>query len=365
MVKKGISLYPGLGYPLDLSFQYLELAQKNGFSRLFTSLHIPEANPQNIVFEFKQLVAAAARLGFEITADISPAGFEFLEAGVHNLQPLRKMGLTALRLDFGFDAAQIAALSKKGGLNLELNASTIDENTFHKIMVCGADLKNIEACHNYYPRPETGLSWELFQKRSDFFRARGIKVAAFIASLANRRGPLGEGLPTLEEHRRLKPLNAAKHLFYAGVVDEVRFGDPLAQAEEIISVGALDENCVELKTDLFDCLSTSEKEILFFTHTNRYDPGEWTIRSAEARSLAVSVVLPRPPFQRNRGSVTIDNVKYCRYMGELQIVKKDFPVDERVNVVAKVIDEELFLLDFIAPGGKFRFAAEKKGGGLA
>lgn len=58
---------------------------------------------------------------------------------------------------------------------------------------------------------------------------------------------------------------------------------------------------------------------------------------------------------RQRGSVTIDNEKYLRYMGEMQILKVDLPSDERVNVIAKVVDEDLFLLDYMKGGDKMNF----------
>ena len=59
---------------------------------------------------------------------------------------------------------------------------------------------------------------------------------------------------------------------------------------------------------------------------------------------------PRP-----RGSITIDNEKYLRYMGEMQILKVSLLSDERVNVVARISPEDLFLLDYIRGGDKLNF----------
>lgn len=58
---------------------------------------------------------------------------------------------------------------------------------------------------------------------------------------------------------------------------------------------------------------------------------------------------------RKVGDVTLDNKEYLRYMGELQILLKDLEKDDRVNVVAKVKKDELFLLKYIAEGRKFKF----------
>ncbi|TKV17243.1 DUF871 domain-containing protein, partial [Citrobacter sp. TBCS-11] len=51
--------------------------------------------------------------------------------------------------------------------------------------------------------------------------------------------------------------------------------------------------------------------------------------------------------ERSRGSITIDNCDYGRYMGEIQIVKNDLAADEKVNVVGKIIAEDRPLITFI------------------
>jgi hypothetical protein len=355
MIIKGISLYPGMGYPLAASLDYLQLVRQAGFSRLFTSLHIPEADNGSLLAEFRQIAAAAVALGFSTTADISPRTFRLLDASLDNLEPIRALGIDALRLDFGFSPAEIAYWTRASGFTIELNASTIDPRTLDAILAAGADVSRLQACHNYYPRPETGLSWELFCERCLLFREHGIAVATFIPSLRNPRGPLAEGLPTLERHRRLNPLTAAKQLAHSDLVDAIFFGDPLAGAEVIQAVGAIQSDCIELRVTVTPNLSPSEREILFANHDNRTDPGEWVVRSATSRGLHAGRVPPRIPRRRSRGSVTVDNANYLRYMGELQIVRKDLAADERVNVVAEVAAEEMFLIDMIRPGMKFRF----------
>ena len=42
---KGISLYPGLGRPLEENLRRLEEAAELGITRLFLSFHIPEPAP--------------------------------------------------------------------------------------------------------------------------------------------------------------------------------------------------------------------------------------------------------------------------------------------------------------------------------
>ncbi|KLU62495.1 hypothetical protein CEB3_c11230 [Peptococcaceae bacterium CEB3] len=355
MLEKGICAFAGLGYSPEQNSRYLRLARECGFTRLFTSLQIPEAKVGNLEEEFRLLVAEAARLGFQTTADISPATFNLLEVDLSRPEQLHTLGLQALRLDFGFSPAEIARLSKESGLELDLNASTISEDVLEAIMGAGADSTRLRACHNYYPRPETGLSYEFFAERTQICHTHGIRVSAFIPSRANPRGPIYAGLPTLEAHRHWEPLQAAKQLAAEGL-EGILFGDPLATAEELTEVGRVDSSLIEIQVKTKPGLTENERKILFAPrHTNRPDPGERVARSQEARGLCREEIPAHLQGSRPRGSVTLDNSGYRRYMGELQVVMKDLPADPRVNVVAKVIPEEMFLLDALKPGRAFCF----------
>ena len=66
-------------------------------------------------------------------------------------------------------------------------------------------------------------------------------------------------------------------------------------------------------------------------------------------------VKPTNTIERKVGTITIDNEKYLRYNGEIQIALQDLKADERVNVLGKVVDEEIPLLKYIVNDVKFRF----------
>ena len=53
------------------------------------------------------------------------------------------------------------------------------------------------------------------------------------------------------------------------------------------------------------------------------------------------------------GSLTIDNIRYGRYSGEIMLVRSDLPADDRVNVIGHVPENALILLNHIQRGGKF------------
>lgn len=351
-MEKGISVYPGVSYAA--ATEYLHCAKKAGFTKLFTSLHIPESNYAETINDFLQLTAEASKLGFEVMADISPSAFKYINVSCQNVDQLLQAGITSLRLDYGFTEKEIVNWTKSG-LKIVLNASTTTEEELRELLQLGVDFSKLEACHNYYPRPDTGLSCDFVLQKTKLFHRYSIAIAAFIPCLANPRGPIYAGLPTIENHRNLNPLQAAKQLAYTGMIDAILFGDPLVDSLLVDEVGSIDENCIDLLVNVRDNLSETERKILFSVHTSRNDAADRVIRSATSRNMVNTSIKGKNIEVRKPGSITIDNVEYLRYMGELQIVKKELPAEVRTNIVAEVVPEEIFIIDLIRPGMKFRF----------
>jgi hypothetical protein len=354
----GISVYLGLDIDIEKNLEYLQLAAQLGYTHVFTSLHIPEANGEKLLNDFKVMMGLAKELSLQVTADISPRTLDLLGCSFEDLSPLHRMGLSGVRFDFGFSVEEIAKATRESDLKIEINASTADANLLNALLEAGANLDNLHACHNFYPRPETGLGYSLFAERSQLCKQLGIRVLAFIPSLNHPRAPLYEGLPTLESHRYISPLVAAKHLWASNLVDTVVFGDPLASTEELQAVSTLDTEVIVLAirpSFPLDALSAGERLLLSMVHTNRMDPGESVIRSQESRTVVTSVPPRTGGGTRVRGTVTVDNDLYARYHGELQITLVDLPENSRINTIATVVPEELFLLEFVKPGRKFRF----------
>jgi uncharacterized protein len=353
---KGISIFVGMNYSLKENIEYIIKAKEMGFSSVFTSLHIPEADYEKAVEEFKEIATLCSSLGMNIIADISPRAFTYLGADMNNLKVLKDMGIYGVRVDFGFTPEEIAIFTHNPyGLKIEINASTVSERFFNELNKYNPEYTMLQACHNYYPRLNTGISLETFKKKNNMLKQYGMRVSAFVPSLINKRGPIFEGLPTLENHRFLEPQVSAKELFALGM-DAVFFGDSIPTDEELQSVGNLSENVLELRIETFNPCSI-EKGIIFKEyHDNRPDAAEDLIRSTNSRETLKKedIINPYNNIFRKMGYITIDNKDYLRYCGELQICKKDLPSDKRVNVVGRVINEELFLLNYIQDETRFR-----------
>lgn len=348
-MSKGISVYMGMNYTLEQNLEYIGFARKCGFENVFTSLHIPEADYERSINEFKAMVEYAGKLSMNVTADISPRTFRYLGASMKDFKVLKDLGLFGIRVDFGFSAEEIAEFTRNPfGMKIEINASTVTQKFLREFEAFNPVYNNFQACHNYYPRRSTGISLETYLYKNELLKKYEITISSFIPSLINKRGPVFEGLPTLEKHRFIEPRISAKHLFATGS-DCVIFGDSIPSRGEIESVGRIDEKVLELDIELFTRERIQKGIVLGPLHINRPDPAEDVIRSTASReSLPKDIrIEPENTIERKAGHITIDNAGYLRYSGELQICKKMLPRDERVNVVGKVVDEEVFLLDYI------------------
>ena len=80
------------------------------------------------------------------------------------------------------------------------------------------------------------------------------------------------------------------------------------------------------------------------------------IRSTQVRKkYCDSNINPRKTEEQKKGDVLIGNNSFGKYKGELQLVLNEMPLDKRKNMVAKVIEEEQFLIDYIEPWDSFKF----------
>lgn len=342
-VHKGISLYPGLGMPLEEMLRRLEMAAGLGVDRLFLSFHIPETDPDAFGRQVAPLLTKARSLGLATVGDLVPG------------KPVPKE-LTCLRLDDGFAPDRVEALQREyPDRTLVLNASTVTEAQLEALRRAGVDYTRVEALHNFYPHPHTGISVPYFLKQDALLHRYGISSGAFVASQAGKRGPLREGLPTLEQDRHRRAFLAAQHLLLLGA-EQIYFGDDGPSQEELQQVPRLERDVVTFTLVVPYVREALYDELEQHVYETRKDEAEEVIRTANSRALWQGKEIP--PLHMGRcqeGTVTLDNSRYGRYSGELEICKQDLPADKRVDVLGKIPEDELFLLPLLQGGRKFRF----------
>jgi uncharacterized protein len=305
----------------------------------FTSLHIPEESAYNRE-HVRNLLSIFQCEGFEVFADVSKNTPSFL--GLDSFEELKELGVTALRLDDGFTAEEMVALSHH--FQVAINASTAQERELKDWMDSGLETGNMIAWHNFYPKPETGLDQDYFMKQQKLFEALDIPVYAFIPGDDEKRGPLYKGLPTLEDHRDQNPYKSAIQLRHFGV-QGVFIGDPGCSQELLCKLIDYDkENVMEVA---YEGGGEMEGE-----YQLRPDLGRDVYRLLDTRKS--HDVPPSNTVKRPRGTITQDNDLYGRYKGEIQIVRNDLEKNPAVNVVGRIREEDLDLLELLDPGQKIR-----------
>ncbi|MCU5704510.1 DUF871 domain-containing protein [Bacillus wiedmannii] len=331
--------------------EWLKVAKENGFSSIFTSLHIPEDEPGT----YKELIQILGKQtlenDMELMVDVSPKSLHHLGITYENVEELLDWGITGLRMDYGVKPKEIARVSHK--MKVALNASTITDSFWKELIIENIKVENVEAWHNFYPRPETGLAKSFLQKQNEYLHECGIKTMAFIPGDDEKRGPLYEGLPTLEKHRNMRPLEAYLELVQHCGVDKVLIGDISGSVESVQEIASASRGIIPLRYKSFICDKEALK-VVERVHTNRLDPARDVIRSVESREGNRVILKPMHTIARKKGSITIDNELYGRYAGEMQVATHDLPKDEKVNVVGMVVEEDLSLLPYVGAGKMFQ-----------
>ena len=320
-------------------------------SPLFLSLHISEEMDASYCRKVEEICFWLYEHHYRIIADVSPATLKQFNAGsITELS--KKLHVWAVRLDYGFTDEQTIEIGRV--MPVVLNASTLSAQ---KGEIIANECPLVMAMHNFYPRPETGLDDDFLCNSTKLLQQVGIKVLAFIPGDTILRGPLFERLPTLERHRKLLPSVAFAELAVLYGIDGIFLGDSgISSGEYNIIQRYCKNNILSVPCKLND-----EFRVLYNKpFTCRVDSPKRLVRFAESREYSCfgQDVEPDNCIERVRGCITIDNRKYKRYTGEIQLIRSSLPADERVNVIGTVDDNHVGLIDSIENGKQFMLIPE-------
>ena len=342
----GFSVY--LGEPFDKT--YIETMLNEGAKYVFTSLQIPEDDPMLYLTKLKELNKIVNGRA-EIIADANPKTFKTLGLSYKKPTTLKDAGIDFIRLDISLEIEDIISLLNE--VNVVCNASTDAVELLYQLKAKDIDLSKVMVAHNYYPRPETGLENEFFISKNKEIRDvfPDVKIMAFVPG-TKLRGPIFRGLPTLESHRNIHPLYAAYQLLKYDI-DVVCIGDTSIDLDIINQFHDYFNNGI---VSLYIEEETPAlKDVTGRIFHNRKDQARDVVRAEEARMSFQGEVKPDNTTERVKGTVTLDNLKYGRYMNELQIVKKDLEANEAVNVIGRVSSSNLDCINMIGAGQAFQF----------
>lgn len=362
MGKLGVSIYPERSN-FDDDAAYLDLASKYGYKRVFTSLLQVTDGKDKVLAEFKKTVAYANQLGMEVMVDINPDLFEQLNISYEDLKFFDDMGAYGVRLDLGFTGAEEAAMTRNPyDLKIEINMSS-GTNYVDNIMSYSPKRENLLGSHNFYPHEYTGLEYNFFVACSEKFKKYNLNTAAFVNANSATFGPwpTADGLCTLEDHRHLDIATEVKHMVMTDLIDDVIIANAYASEKELkAAADAFNANYPTIKIETVPDITEVERTVLLDNvHSYRGDRSAYILRSTMTRVVYKDKNFPaHNTVQIKRGDVLIDNEGYGQYKGETQIALKEMKNDGRVNVVGHIIDDELFLLDFLKPWSQFKLSQD-------
>lgn len=364
-MNSSIAIYPSVQWRQQtvLWSDYLEKAGKYGFREVFSSIHLPELALKDQVEMLEELARTANYLGMELTVDIGGGEIGQLLADSQMCARVRSAGIGLLRLDYGFCTEQAGALYNRLGIKgFVVNASIYDREeaeAVKKNLTAIDSRMELRACHNFYPRPETGLDREFFNEQNRIFAELGLITYACIPGKSHPRPPLGLGLPTLEQHRGMNLEQVCVDLVCSPGIGGVMAADEFFNETELACVArAVNREALTLQIRLETGVGQVERELILGTsHHIRYDSNRQVLRSRTSREMSRigAKVAPGLTGERRRGMVTVDNERYGRYSSEVQILLADLEADSRVNCCGQISEEDMWKLDFYRQGFDYQF----------
>ena len=340
---KGLSVYTGLkDYSLTENLNYLRVAKELGIDFFFTSCHIQEAKLNE---DFFSILKYCKEIGMQLVVDVNKTAYETIKE-YHDF--------IVFRLDYGFTIEEVVELSNHYDL-IELNASCLTKDYLNKLKALNANFSHIRVSYNFYPKRYTGFDIYKVLELNQLYKEYGLQILAYLPSNSGKRPPLYDGLPSVERHRYLDLKTASYELVAVGC-DGICIGDAYVSSEDINTLVNISSSYYELPIILYDNLN-NELEIINSEHRLRIDESPYMKRSSSKRGvevLPINTLEVIKPYM-----VTIDNVNYQRYKGELAIATLEMINDGKVNVVGFIKESAHTLVDLIKPSSKIRFNIEK------
>lgn len=343
----GISLYLQEGIVKNRAI--LEKGIQVKISYVFTSLNLPESSDVNVLQELGALARICNQAGVHLFVDVSPDMSDRL--AIPGIEALMDLGVSSIRLDYGFSVEHIVSLSHD--FEIILNASTLTEALLDEYQAAGLDLSNVIACHNYYPKVWTGLAADDVFESNCFLRSYGVRTMMFVAG-DEKRGPLYDGLPTVENHRSADFYESLWSSRKEAGTDIVLIGDLDLSEDHWNVFHEFHDNIVALPCDL-DARYDSLYNRIFH---DRKDSSPYVIRVVESRVKDIlENVVAEHSVAREAGSIGLSNSLYGRYSGEIEISRQVLAADARVNVIGQVDVRYHDRLKYINKGQAFMLVA--------
>ncbi|MDK9580486.1 MupG family TIM beta-alpha barrel fold protein [Sneathia sanguinegens] len=328
-IEFGISIY--LSTNIEMNSEYLLKAKEVNSSFVFTTINMPEENDE-LKKDISKVVELCKKNKMKLIVDINANSKKYIK-DYENVY---------YRIDDGLSNDEIIALAKNN--YVVLNSTTLDEEDLKYFKLKGVDFSKLYSLHNYYPKVYTGVSLKFLKKRNEIYKKYGLKTMAFIPGNL-KRGPIFEGLPTVEEHRYMDILQASLELI-ANDTDVILLGDLNIKEENWERLKYLLKGIVPLRIN-----KNILKNRIF---ENRKDYSNYVVRNIKRDVILDTIV----EIDKNieKGDILVTDEKGLRYKGDLEIALKNLnKLNDGRRIVASVIDKDKGLLDYLSIINKFIF----------
>lgn len=328
-IEFGISIY--LSTNIEMNSEYLLKAKEVNSSFVFTTINMPEENDE-LKKDISKVVELCKKNKMKLIVDINANSKKYIK-DYENVY---------YRIDDGLSNDEIIALAKNN--YVVLNSTTLDEEDLKYFKLKGVDFSKLYSLHNYYPKVYTGVSLKFLKKRNEIYKKYGLKTMAFIPGDL-KRGPIFEGLPTVEGHRYMDILQASLELI-ANDTDVILLGDLNIKEENWERLKYLLKGIVPLRIN-----KNILKNRIF---ENRKDYSNYVVRNIK-RDVVLDTIVE---IDKNieKGDILVTDEKGLRYKGDLEIALKNLnKLNDGRRIVASVIDKDKGLLDYLSIINKFIF----------
>lgn len=312
---------------------------------LFTSLHLPES--ADLDGYGAELTALHREHGVSFCADISPLALERLGSGVGGTARLREWGVTTLRIDFGFAPHEIREIAAASRCAIAVNASTATASLLD-------ELESVRPIgwHNFYPRPETGITTAFYVSQNELFRERGLPLYAFVPGEVSFRAPLHLGLPMLEEHRHRTAWRNYLHLRRLDPLVEIVCAEATLLPEHLRWIAR-----VEQSGEITVPLAGLDDAGAFLRES------VWRLRIEDAAASfrlegtrgEIPPSAPRNADRREVGSLQMDLDRLGRYRGEVHLMRQNLPLTGMQGHVGEIAAPYRGIVADLRPGDVLRF----------
>lgn len=359
----GLSIYPDFLSLIEIEKE-VSKAHDFGYTRIFTSIQLGDLGFMNakdgLSDKYLYLFELCKKFDLKCHADINKRVFTKLGIDLNDLTELTKLGISVLRLDGGFNNEEIAQLTlNEQGISIEDNTSMV-KGVIERLEVIKkqGNLNNYMACHNFFPRNETGISLKDALDMAKAFTTYGCKNGIFITSQTNKPhlNETGNGVCTIERHRYTPANIAFDELRAYNVFDFIFFGDSCPDIEYVKLIGKSNQNqYIEVPIWYYPNVSDDMKKNIEETLClSRPDQAEFILRITQTRTE--KIIPKQNTFQRNCFSVTQDNINSNRYQGEIGIMLKDLDATNIANVIGQIPDVAKYLIEPLKYSGvHFKF----------